>query len=164
MIDRTLADKFYGLEFDAGKSMRYHLCRRGFWDTCNRTNKVLGALSGSAVIVGITAGWAFLTTLSALIVAVFSVFDLVFHSSPAMVPPGPGHYFGAHADLQEVCGATRTAPQDRNGGRSLFRYLLERRRSYDKSKARGDPIDEAWKLTPNERRFAQFIFWRPAKR
>jgi hypothetical protein len=143
--------------------MRYHLCRRGFWDTCNRTNKVLGALSGSAVIVGITAGWAFLTTLSALIVAVFSVFDLVFDSSPAMVPPGPGHYFGAHADRRkfaELLG--RRLKIEMEEGPCLD--LLERRCSYDESKARGDPIDEAWKLTPNERRFAQFIFWRPAKR
>jgi hypothetical protein len=61
--------------------MRYHLCRRRFWDTWNRANKIMGALSGSAVVVGIFGGIGWLTALSGLVVALFSVLDLVLDFS-----------------------------------------------------------------------------------
>ena len=153
--------------------MRYHLCRRSFWDTCNRLNKILGALSGSAVVVGITAGWASLTTISALVVAVFSIFDLVFDFSERARKADDLHRQWSLLAQDIILERTPTPERFAELRQRRLRIemeegptlnLLERRCSYDEAKARGDKIDDAWKLTRIERRFAQFIFWRPARR
>ena len=173
MIDNNLIDDLYGLDFDVNKSIRYHLARRNFWDSFSRANKIIGILSGSAVVVGITSGSPIVTTISGAIVAFFSALDLVFD-------------FGARSREAEdirrewsllaqrialIDKPTRKELQDLRATRLKIEMsegpvldLLERRCAHDEAAARGDPINEAWQLTRWEKRLAQFVVWRPAGR
>lgn len=153
--------------------MRYHLCRRKFWDTCNRANRILGALSGSAVIIGLTAKIPSVTAISAVIVAVFSTLDLVFDFSERARNSDDLYrqwsLFAQEISVEQPTTRSRLAELRQRRLKIEMEEapsldLLERRCCYDEAKARALPIDEAWKLTRNERRFAQFVFWRSAKR
>ena len=133
----------------------------------------MGALSGSAVIVGISAQVALLTTISGIIVALFSAFDLVFDFSEK-ARQADGLYRQWSLLAQEIAGIEQpTAKQITQLRQTRLKIemeegptldLLERRCSYDEAMARGVEINQAWVLTPRERRLAQFVLWRPAKR
>lgn len=166
-------DALHDLDFDVAKSRRYHHCRRRYWDTWNRANKILGALSGSAVVVGIFGDIHWLTALSGLVVAVFSVLDLVLDFSER-AREADGLYRRWSALAQDIAATSEpTQPllaqlrQRRLGiemdeGPTLD--LLERRCSREEAIARGLPVNPAWELNVRERRFAQFMFWASAKR
>ena len=174
MSDTTdLEDQLYGLDFDVAKSMRYHLTRRVFWDNCNRANKILGVLSGSAVLAGIIGKLEILTVLSGAIVALFSTLDLVFDFSnrsraaddlyrrwSLLAQEIALEHNATHARLSQLRRQRLGIEMDE--GPHLD--LLERRCAYDEAKSRDARIDEAWQLTWVERQFAQFIFWRSARR
>jgi hypothetical protein len=164
--------ELYALDFDAAKSMRYHLCRRRWWDTWNRANKIMGALSGSAVVVGITSGSHWLTTLSGIVVATFSVFDLVFDFSER-AREADALYRKFSLLAQEI--AIETMPSEASIAR-LRRHrlqiemeeappldLLERRCCREEALARGHDVPSEWDLTRWEQRRAQFVFWTPAR-
>jgi hypothetical protein len=167
------ADALHGLDFDVAKSMRYHLCRRRFWDTWNRANKIMGVLSGSAVVTGIIGGIHWLTILAGFIVALFSVLDLVLDFS-AHARQADGLYRQWSGLAQDIAGTSTSTKQvlaqlrqrrlriEMEEGPTID--LLERRCSREEALARELPVRDAWQLSVWERRLAQFIFWTPARR
>jgi hypothetical protein len=168
-----LQEDLHGLSFDVAKSMRYHLYRRKWWDGWNRANRITGALSGSAVVVGTFASNKIVTAIAGLIVAIISICDLVFDfSDRARHADDLYRQFSAMA--QEIAGITtptegqlaqlrqRRLKIEMEEGPTLD--LLERRCSREEALARGLPVDNAWELSVRERRLAQFIFWTPAHR
>jgi hypothetical protein len=173
LSDTDLGDDLYGLDFDVAKSMRYHLCRRRFWDGWSRVNKILTVLTGSAVVVGITANVPIVTTASGAAVALFSTFDLVFDFGEK-ARQADGLYRRWSLLLQEIAlvdGPTRDRIAELRRRRLEIEMeegptvdLLERRCAYDEAKARGHKIDDAWNLTRWQQTIAQLVFWRPVRR
>jgi hypothetical protein len=168
-----LLDELHDLDFDVAKSMRYHHCRRRYWDTWNRANKIAGVLSGSAVVVGIIGDIHWLTVLSGLVVALISVLDLVLDfSERAREADGMFRHWSALAqDIAVMSEPTRQLLAQLRQQRLKIEMeegppldLLERRCSRDEALARGLPVNAAWELKKWERRFAQHIFWKPAHR
>lgn len=133
----------------------------------------MGALSGSAVIVGITSGWHWLTTLSGAVVATISVMDLVFDFSER-ARDADGLYRRWAMFAQDI--AVEAAPSEESLSNMRRRRLsiemeegptldlLERRCSREEALARGLDVDPAWDLTLWQQRCAQFVFWTPARR
>jgi hypothetical protein len=168
-----LHDKLHDVDFDVAKSMRYHHCRRRYWDTWNRANKIMGALSGSAVVAGIIGDIRWLTVLAGLVVALFSILDLVFDfSERAREADGLYRQWSAFAqDLavisdpsQEVIAQLRQRRLKIEMEEGPALDLLERRCSRDEALARGLTVNPAWELKEWERHFAQHIFWKSAHR
>lgn len=70
--------ELWKVDFAVGKSMRYHMYRRAWWDNVDHWNQVFVLVTGAAVVISLLKAWTAAEIIVAVLVAVLSALDIVF--------------------------------------------------------------------------------------
>lgn len=156
------------LDFAVAKSIRYHAYRRSFWDNIDTIAKILTIVSGTAVLVSIVGYKGYAATILAFTVAITGALDVVLRfSQKARRHDSLYRAFSRLAqDLTTVTEVTGRDIAEWRRRRLEIEMdepsvldLLERRCSAEEARARGLPVNDAWKLDGWQTLLSQFIFW-----
>jgi hypothetical protein len=160
----------WDLDFEVGKSIRYHAYRRGFWERLDNLAKILTAASGTAVLVSLVGDKTTAATVFAALVTAFSIGDVVFgFSDKARRHDALYRDFGLLAqkivDLrspteEEIRPLRRRRLEIEMDEPGILDWL-ERRCAAEECKARGCEVKEAWHLNRAQVALSQWAWWPP---
>lgn len=170
-----LRDQLWSLDFDAGKSIRYHAYRRSFWQSLDHWSKVLSIVTGAAVVVAVFGQNTVWAKILALLVACTSAADVVL---------GFGDKANLHDGLyrdwcrlqQKIAALEARTPTNVDIAEMKARRLriereepghldlLERRCCAEECIARGCDLRGVWQLTKWQVWLSQWAMWPSAPR
>lgn len=157
----------YGLSFDVAKSMRYHAYRRKFFDNLDKLTKILVIGTGGATFISLIAEPASpIAKWFALVVAVLTAIDIIIgFSQIARLHDKLYRDFGALArtiarttqvDERQIAEWSERRLEIETEEPGVLDWL-ERCCSREEAEARGDAVNDAWKLPPWKRRLSNVI-------
>lgn len=159
----ALRDELWSLDFDVGKSIRYHAYRRSFWSAFDHWSKILSIVTGAAVVVtAFEKNGAGLTQLFAIVVALSSAADVVLGFSDRANKHDQLYkdWCRLQSKIVALEAKTPTLPEVVELKNRRLRIerdepgvidLLERRCAAEEAVARGTPpedFDPLWRLRP----------------